>query len=290
DYYYAFYAAAACCGRECTYQTGIARSKFLLGPWEKYDKNPILKNDKQWKCPGHGTPIEKNGKYYFLYHAYDKDTDVYTGRQGLLIEFRFTQDGWIEFIKKNTGKDVPMTSYSDNFSGRALSTNWQWSVFHPIHYKQRIGELELAAHPSHSGAYLGIKTISGEYTTTVQVKTKRTSATAGLGAIGDDKNSMSVMFKDGVIHVIQLKDGQQSEIVQKNINVGNSLSLQMQVTKGKYFTFFYSTDGKNFKKLNDKPGDGNFLPPWDRSLRVGLIAKGETSQKVTFDKFQLNNK
>src|SRR5688572_2790523 len=55
DYYYAFYAAAGCCGRECTYQTGVARSKSLLGPWEKYAKNPILSDDNEWKCPGHGT-------------------------------------------------------------------------------------------------------------------------------------------------------------------------------------------------------------------------------------------
>ncbi len=99
DYFYAFYAAAGCCGIGCTYQTGVARSKNLLGPWEKYDKNPILTNDKKWKCPGHGTPIEKDGRNYFLYHAYNNVTDVFTGREGMLVEFKFTNDGWIEFVK-----------------------------------------------------------------------------------------------------------------------------------------------------------------------------------------------
>ncbi len=64
----------------------------------------------------------------------------------------------------------------------------------------------------------------------------------------------------------------------------------MQVKNGKDLTFFYSLDGKNFQQLNVTPVDGSFLPPWDRSLRVGLIAKGDTDQKVSFDNFQLNNK
>src|SRR5918993_2228076 len=77
EYFYAFYAAAGCCGIGCTYQSGIARSKNLLGPWEKYEKNPVLVNTGKWKCPGHGTPIEKDGRYYFLYHAYDTATSIF---------------------------------------------------------------------------------------------------------------------------------------------------------------------------------------------------------------------
>ena len=42
DYFYAVYAAAGCCGTGCTYGTGVARSKKLAGPWEKYSGNPIL--------------------------------------------------------------------------------------------------------------------------------------------------------------------------------------------------------------------------------------------------------
>ena len=113
DYYYAFYAAAGCCGTGCTYNTGVARSKSLMGPWEKYAKNPVIGNEGEWKCPGHGTPIEKDGRFYFMYHAYHTTGSVYTGRQGLIKEFRFTPEGWVEFInyekqsvaieKKNAG-------------------------------------------------------------------------------------------------------------------------------------------------------------------------------------------
>ncbi|MCH5687665.1 glycoside hydrolase family 43 protein [Niabella sp. W65] len=69
-YFYAFYAAAGCCGKTCTYGTGIARAKSLLGPWEKYPGNPVLADNDRWKCPGHGTPVEKDGRFYYLYHGY----------------------------------------------------------------------------------------------------------------------------------------------------------------------------------------------------------------------------
>ena len=290
DYYYAFYAAAGCCGRGCTYQTGVARSKTLLGPWEKYDKNPILTNDDEWKCPGHGTPIEKDGKYYFLYHAYDKTTDVYTGREGLLIEFRFTPDGWIEFLKEGRSADVAITSINDNFRGGSLANYWQWSVFQPMAYEQKGGELLLTALPSASGSFLGTKTTSGTYNADVKIRTKRSSASAGIGLIGDEKNTVTALYKDGVIKVIQLKDGKDSTINEQRVPVKKSLYLRMEVVNGKDATFLYSTNGKAFQPLNNQAVNGSYLPPWDRSLRVGLVAKGDSTQKATFDSFQLNNK
>jgi hypothetical protein len=207
-----------------------------------------------------------------------------------LIEFRFTPNGWIEFIKDTAVNDVALTSFTDEFSGRAINSNWQWSVFQPVNFKQKRGRLELMAMPAVSGAYLGVKTISGDYTSTVEVQTKRTNATSGIGVIGDDKNTISLLYSNKDIKLIQLKDSVESEIFQKEVNPRRSLFLQMQVSDGKDLTFFYSLDGKNFEQLNATPVDGSFLPPWDRSLRVGIIAKGEANQKVSFDKFQLLNK
>lgn len=289
DYYYAFYAAAGCCGRECTYQTGVARSKTLLGPWEKYDKNPILVNDEEWKCPGHGTPVEKDGKYYFLYHAYDKETGVYTGREGLLIEFKFTPDGWIEFVKEDAAQDVPLTSVADNFKGRKVGQHWQWSVFQIPVISQRGGELQLAAKPTASGAYVGTKTTSGNYTATAKLRPNRTSAIAGLGAIGDDNNVVSLYWQEGGLKVVQLKEGKETELAQTPVNTKKTLYLKMQVANGKDITFLYSLDGKDFKTVNSQPADGSYLPPWDRSIRVGLLSKGNEGQKAIFDRFQLQN-
>ncbi|MBC7627694.1 glycoside hydrolase family 43 protein, partial [Ferruginibacter sp.] len=143
DYYYAFYAAAGCCGSGCDYVTGVARSKNLLGPWEKYEKNPLLKNNDSWICPGHGTPIEKEGKFYFLYHGYNKQTNVFTGREGLLKEFTFTNDNWIEFIEEPTVAYNTNFEIEDEFKGNKLNDRWQWSVFQNAGKKVSKGVLTL---------------------------------------------------------------------------------------------------------------------------------------------------
>jgi hypothetical protein len=215
---------------------------------------------------------------------------VYTGREGLLIEFRFTPDGWIEFVKNSSVNDVALTSVSDNFRGKKLSDHWQWSVFESAHFRQSGGTLLLTANATAGGAYLGIKTTSGTYNATVEIKLKHTTAAAGIGAIGDDKNMVSVLFKDEILKVLQLKEGKETEIVQKTFGSKKRLYLQMQVTNGKDINFLYSTNNRDFQPLNLSSIDASFLPPWDRSVRAGLIVKGDSTQKAVFDKFQLYNK
>lgn len=288
-YFYAFYAAAGCCTRECTYQTGIARSKSLLGPWEKYNRNPVLKNTSKWNCPGHGTPIEKDGKHYFLYHGYDKKTNVYTGRQGLLQEFVFDNDGWISFVENNTVNDVPMKNFADDFNQDSLNMKWQWSVFKQATHKTEDGKLQLASDTTTSGSYLGIATTSGTYTSTVQVDVNASTANAGLGIIGDDKNLISVQYSKGSLNVISIKDGTENVIASQKIKATKQLYLRAHVTNGSNIQFSCSSDGTRFNHINKQPVDGSYLPPWDRSLRVGLISKGDEGQVAVFDNFQLKN-
>jgi beta-xylosidase len=287
DYFYAFYAAAGCCGTGCTYASGVARSKKLEGPWEKYAKNPILVNDEKWKCPGHGTPIEKDGKYYFLYHAYDKQNTVFTGRQGLLVEFKFTPDGWIEIVKENSNNDIRIPSITDDFKGKSLSDNWQWSVFQKVDAKVKRGRLELAALPAATGAVLGQKTYGGDYEVTTEINKKRSTAMVGLGAIGDEQNSISVLLDGQTINIIQVKNNNETTLLTDKVDTKKKLWFQMQVHKGKDLTFLYSTDGLKFYVLNEKPIDGSYLPPWDRAVRAGLISKGKEGQKAVFERFQM---
>ena len=51
-YLYLFYSAGHCCGRNCTYATGVARAQTLLGPWEKR-RRPILRG-------GGGDPVPRS--------------------------------------------------------------------------------------------------------------------------------------------------------------------------------------------------------------------------------------
>lgn len=284
-YFYAFYAAAGCCGVGCNYVVGIARSKNLLGPWEKDPANPVLKNNEQWICPGHGTPIEKDGHYYFLHHAYDKTTNAFTGRQGLLSEFSFTADGWVKFVNAPEPISKP-ASVTDNFDGRSLSLNWQWSVFEKdIKYKVKKGNLLLSATNVSAGTFVGQKILTGNFTATASLIIKGTKSNAGIAAIGDDKNTLSLLYYNDSVRLIKLKDDTTTTLASIAVAAKQSINFRMQALSGRYYTFSIATDGGAFTTINSKPVDGLFLPPWDRGIRAGLVAKG--SGKAKFDFFQM---
>jgi xylan 1,4-beta-xylosidase len=288
DYFYAFYAGAGCCGRGCTYATGVARSKNLLGPWEKYEKNPIQTGDKNWKCPGHGTPVEKDGKYYFLYHAYNKESDVYTGRQGILQEFRFTSDDWIEFLDNTIAPTPTPTEVKDDFTGSTLDTDWQWSVFNPVKTSLRNGKLTLSAMPSNGGAFIGFKTLSSSYQAEIVLLTS--TAASGIGLVGDDKNMIRLLVSGSELTVSKLENDKETVVVKQSITAGPKIHLRMDVSNGSEASFSYSVDGTSFVKVNQSAVDGHALPPWDRAVRVGLISKGAVSQKTVIESFVLKNK
>jgi beta-xylosidase len=262
DYYYAFYAAAGCCGPACTYGTGVARAKALLGPWEKYNKNPLITGTEKWSCPGHGTPVEKDGRNYFLYHAYDRKGSVFTGREGLLIEYHVTPDGWIEFLPEQAPQHVaPARKTEDDFGGSTLSKRWQWSVFQQPQVKQEGGELFLPASTVESGNYLGRHTTSANYTVTVKVHAQKSTAAAGVAVIGDERNTLAAFYRNGVVRLVQMRDGKETEVARKSVAKTKKPLLRMQVRNGKEIRFFYSSNGKRFTALEHEWHGWQFSHP-----------------------------
>ena len=289
DYFYTFYAGAGCCGRECSYGVGIARSKSLLGPWEKYSKNPALTKNEGWTCPGHGTPVDKNGKHYFMYHAYNKTTNVYTGREVLLNEYRFTSDGWIEFVNAKSFGEPAISNVKDDFSETALSNQWQWSVFQQPKYELKAGDLYLTASRNAAGNFVAQKTITGNYHATVKIQAKKSNASAGIGIIGDENNLIAALFENDSVRVIQTKNEKETVLSKKQITAGEKFYLRVNVSNANEVKFQYSFNGKAWNQLNDTPVDGSFLPPWDRAVRVGIISKGNSDTQAVFDAFELIN-
>jgi beta-xylosidase len=289
DYFYAFYAAAACCGKTCNYGTGIARAKNLLGPWEKYPGNPVLAGNTDWKCPGHGTPVQKDGKNYFLYHAYSTNTGAYGGRQGLLNEFEFTPDGWLRFLNGNDyGKLIKTEKIVDHFSNQKLSDNWHWSIFKNVQYSVANNTLKLHALPSMAGAYIGQPVLTGNYYAEVTVQKNATSQ-AGLALIGDDKNILYAVVDSNAIRLIQVKKDEAQAIAEQKIKNPSNVRVRAQVKNNTEVTFTYSTDGVQFNVLNNEAADISYLPPWDRAVRVGLVSKGPVETAAFFKDFILVN-
>ena len=212
---------------------------------------------------------------------------MYTGREGLLVEFQFNADGWIEFVKDTTIADVPLPpTQMDAFSSKKLSNDWQWSVFQNPALSIKSGALYLPA--SEEGVFIGHKTLSGNYQATVEVLSRKSSAWAGLGIIGDEKNKIAVYYYRGIIEVIQSKNGIDSVLLRRAVLQKKKPLLKMKVQNGNAISFFYSLNGDDYVLLNQQPINGSFLPPWDRAVRVGLLSKGSTGTAV-FDQFELSH-
>lgn len=91
-WYYLFYSGS---GYSSNYAEGVARSRNILGPYEKYRGNPILKANDAWVNPGHGAFIkDHDGTLWHLYHAYH-NADRGKGRVQLLDRVIFSiTDAW----------------------------------------------------------------------------------------------------------------------------------------------------------------------------------------------------
>jgi xylan 1,4-beta-xylosidase len=285
-YFYMFYAANGCCGAECTYAIGVARAKTLLGPWEKYNRNPILTKQANWTCPGHGTPIERNGRWYMLHHAYQVGSLQYVGRQGILSEFTWTKTGWPEFVPNPTPAPVPAPGVvTEEFASARLSPAWEWPV-----------ELHLSAQPDKGGAALGFATLAANYTATTTLLNPAglpAGTTAGIAALGDPQNAIALLAGAGKLQVQEVQGGKARVLAEMPLPTnGAAVHLRIQAQSGNLFRFAFSPDGRNWTELlpGTDTANGQFLPPWDRGVRVGIVAQGPTSATATFERFELVNK
>lgn len=297
DWFYMFYAGNSCCGRGCNYATGVARSRALLGPWEKYDQNPILDRNLTWKCPGHGTVAELDGRWFLMHHAYRADSHEFVGRQALLSEFTWNAGGWPVFEHRSP-QAAPLTDLTrlhvtDEFAGSALGLEWQWPIGQEPTTSVHDGQLHLAAAPVRLGALVARRTNVATYkaATTLDFAALPAGTFAGLAAVGDPYNALALMAGDGQLQIWHVKSGKQQSIVQIFIEPCATLSLRLEVWGGQRYRFAYSTDGSTWQPLPTESFslNGTFLPPWDRGVRVALVAHGPEGTAAIFNNFIIRN-
>ncbi len=298
-WFYMFYAGNACCGRECNYAVGIARSKTLLGEWEKNPANPILKGNDSWKCPGHGTIVtDENGKDWFMYHAYDPKDTVYVGRQALLDEVTWTNDNWA-VINGGNGPSkqaaLPLGvaegnaeyRFFEDFKTRSLPFGWQWQQNNVPNYRIEKGFLVLSPKPDQAeneiGAIMARSTTAGNYSanTQIDVKSLPNGTIAGISAYGDNENALGFGIQNGKLVVWKRERNNQQTISSTDAPKSARLYLKMTARDGHLFRFAVSRDGKTWQNIGEEL-DGAFLPPWDRGVRVALTAGGAENAAARF--------
>ncbi|MDQ3393419.1 MAG: family 43 glycosylhydrolase [Bacteroidota bacterium] len=298
NYFYATYSAGSCCDLKCNYKTGVARSEKLLGPWGKYDKNPILTDNEDWRCPGHGTVVEKDDDFYLLYHAYNTKGSVYVGRQGVLEKMLWTDDGWPYFKNAASYNREASNNFRDDFAD-GLDPAWQWHVTQDIQYKTGKNGLLLGASKENNdiGSLLVQHTKSTDYTivATIDLRSTGENSEGGVALIGAANQgfgapvaSIGISAGNGKIKVWETKDGVTKFFGEAAIESGTGLlDLKMEVKDGHKLSFFYKNSDGWVPLMENK--DANNLLVWGMGFRYGLVAKGDPSQLVNFKQVNIVN-
>lgn len=291
-WFYLFYSGNACCGRECNYALGVARSRRLLGPWEKDPANPILRGNETWKCPGHGSIVrDQRGRTFLLYHAYSVRDSVFPGRQAMLDEVTWQPDGWPS-INGGHGPSLQHSAplgvaerlamkyrFFDDFRERRLLPGWQWPQNNEpsISFSRTGHGISLAARgamaDSTLGAVIARSSTLDDYVATAAIDgaSAREGARPGLGAYGDSENAIG-MFLDGAkVIVYRREKNQQKTVAEEAAPRSAVVYLRMVARGGRHFSFAVSGDDRTWTEVGGDE-DGDYLPPWDRAVRIVLTA------------------
>ncbi|HWW77004.1 MAG TPA: family 43 glycosylhydrolase [Pyrinomonadaceae bacterium] len=305
-WFYMFYSGNFCCGRECAYAVGVARSRRLLGPWEKYAKNPVMEGNGDWRCPGHGTVVEdERGRTWFLYHAYQPKDFVYVGRQAMLDEVVWGADGWPR-INEGHGPSASAhspydtrdarasLSFFDDFLAPTLRPGWQWPQGNVPDFRVERGQLLLSPAEG-EGPATGVvarPTTSGDYVATaaVNLQAMPKGVTAGLAAYGDAENALGLSIGRGVLRLWRREKNVDRTLIGGGLDgvephYGRTVLLRMNVREGHFYSFAVGSDGK-WDSLGPEV-DGAYLPPWDRGVRVALVAGGARGASARFDSLRV---
>lgn len=302
-WFYMFYSGNACCGRACNYALGVARSRKLLGPWEKNPRNPILAANEVWQCPGHGTLTETpDGRTFLLYHAYRKRTDAFhIGREALLDEVTWTADGWAT-INGGRGPSqsaaLPLaqrpqqtqTIVSEEFSDASGIFAWQYPMGQQQTFRVDNGLLQIAPVTPANGKnaaqkaelVLAERTVAGTYTaaTRVMVKDLQADDTAGLAVYGWRTEAVGISSGAGKIFVWQREAGKQKELGAVALPASaEEVLLRVEATDGETYNFTWATDVKRWRTLG---------PRVTANIEGARIALLSNSTAARFDWLRIN--
>ena len=298
-WFYLFYSGNACCGRECNYALGVARSKTLLGNWEKNPANPILAENEIWQCPGHGSIVETpDDRSFLLYHAYKKNNFA-LGREALLDEVKY-ENGWATINDgkgasdsanspfKNTIQQSIFTNLSDEFNGEKLEPFWSRRIFNSESASLKKGFLTLAPDKNQiikekmPEIVISERSVSGDYTATTRVDFEkiRQDESGGISVYGWRDNAVGLSIGNGKIFSWRREDDKQENFGNLDLPKNKKeIWLRVKVSNGETFDFSMSSDGKNWQSVGEKITFEKL-----EGARLSLIYNGKTTNAgVRFD-------
>jgi len=292
NYYYLFYSAGNCCGSGCSYAVNVARSTSFRGPYELCNSNPILNENQDWKCMGHGTFVTAaDGHTWYLHHAYNKKSDVFTGREAMLSVLNWQGPAGWPTLKTVEGKVTVTTDMNDSFDGARPANYWQWDFRHATpSLLQQKGLLRLSGKQTKdnlTGIVLTVKPTAESFDMTTSV-TNRNKALKGLAIYGDANAAIGIGVQGDSVKVWKVQN-KQWVAINSALVPSSAIGLKIEMSPNRTCTFFYQKDKSTWIRLASDI-DVNFLPQWDRSPRPGLHYNGTEKDYAQFSFFGLHNK
>lgn len=299
-WYYLFYSGNRCCGETCRYAVGVARARSITGPWTKCERNPIMAGNAAFRGPGHGSVVTTHDRRtFYLYHAYANVAGATTvGREMMLDEIAWESDGWPS-INAGAGpsqrasapfgwrlsKDELLPFVAD--FKRPLDATWQW----PQHQDRaawsqhgRVLRLDVPAgqHRRQAAAVLARPARSLDYTASTGVVAQRTSRNvmASLAVYGNGANALGIGVRGTDVLVWQRKADVYHERVLGTVAGGRDVQLRIDCIWGKAYRLSYGEGAGSVTSA--EVIDGSYLPPWDRGVRVALMALGKPGGSAVF--------
>jgi beta-xylosidase len=291
DWFYLFYSGNACCGRSCNYALGVARSRKLLGPWEKNPANPILSANETWQCPGHGSiGADTGGRNFLLYHSYKRTEDfAQIGREALLDEVEWSANGWptinggrgpgtYHIAPLNVSSSGNRDTFFDDFNPPRPAASWQWPQDNePILSIEPEGNGQLVLAPAIerasdiAGAVLARPTTTGDYTATtvVDVRAMKSGARAGLAAYSDERNALGLSVGDGKVTVWLREGAELKTVATAGAPASQTIHLRLTARDGYLFRFAVSANGRDWREVGEEV-NGSHL----EAIRIALTAGG----------------
>jgi xylan 1,4-beta-xylosidase len=270
--FYLVYSAGHCCGPRCNYVTGVARSRSLLGPWEKRP-GPFLEDSAAFRCPGHvGVAGAPGGGLLVAYHAYTRGDPAI--RQFLIAPLHFDAQGW-PAVGPATNRGAGATSMHLDFGVDNLSPGWQWPVGPRPSARIAKGELRLGR------GVLARQATTGTFSARTLVSGSRPGSRPGLAVMASEDNAIGVELRGGRALAWRVDDGRITQL--GDAGVGSRRPVELRLTVGRRIRIGIRVKSGWRRLAPEQPP-----PRWTSGPRVALRVGGPATARASFDRLWID--
>jgi beta-xylosidase len=215
-----------------------------------------------------------------------------------LDEVTWTTDGWARINNgKGPSRQAPSPlgvpereeeyNFLDEFNSPTLRFGWQWLQNSVPSYRMSNGFLELSPNKSAEkdpvGGIMAYWTTRGDYaaTTMLDATGLKRGELAGVSAYGDAENALGAGLRDGKVVVWRREKNQFRILWSDDAPRSKEVYLRLTARDGIYYDFAVSENGRGFRNVGYEQ-NGDYLPPWDRGVRVALTVGGAENASARF--------